>query len=109
VFAQVPAFSLELGMVGRFPGVVYLAPEPTAPFAELTAELVRRHPDHQPYGGEAFPVVPHLTIAQGDDDVLDHAEADVVASLPLRTEVVEAQLLEEGVPWRIRARFPFSG
>jgi 2'-5' RNA ligase len=63
VFAQVPAFSLELGMVGRFPGVVYLAPEPTAPFAELTAELVRRHPDHQPYGGEAFPVVPHLTIA----------------------------------------------
>lgn len=48
-----------------------------------------------------------LTIAQGEDDVLERAEADVARSLPITAGVVEAQLLEEGAPWRIVARFRF--
>ena len=109
LFAPVAPFTIVLRKLERFPGVAYLAPDPAAPFAGLTAELVRRYPDHRPYGGESFPVVPHLTIAQGKDEVLDRAEAAVARSLPITANVVEAQLLEEGVPWRVRARFPFNG
>lgn len=108
VFAPVAPFEVVLSELERFPGVAYLVPDPSAPFAELTAELVRRFPDHPPYGGASFPVVPHLTIAQGDEEVLDRAAADVAGSLPITADVVEARLLEEGVPWRVRARFPFS-
>jgi 2'-5' RNA ligase len=108
IFA-VPRFELALAAVDRFPGVAYLVPDPAEPFAELTVELVRRYPDHPPYGGESFPVVPHLTIAQGEDDVLDRAAADVAPSLPILTQVVEALVLEEGAPWRVVERFPFRG
>jgi 2'-5' RNA ligase len=109
VFAPVTPFEVVLRELERFPGVAYLVPDPSAPFAGLTAELVRRYPDYPPYGNESFPVVPHLTIAQGEDAELDRAEAAVASCLPITTDVVEAQLLEEGVPWRVRARFPFSG
>jgi 2'-5' RNA ligase len=109
LFAPVAPFTIVLGKLERFPGVAYLVPDPAAPFAGLTAELVRRYPDHRPYGGESFPVVPHLTIAQGEDEVLDRAEAGVAGSLPITADIVEAQLLEEGVPWQVRGCFPFSG
>jgi 2'-5' RNA ligase len=108
VLAGVARFDVVFARVERFPGVAYLAPEPADPFAELTAELVRRHPECPPYGG-AFPVVPHLTIAQGEDAALDRVAADVAPRLPLVTEAVEAQLLEEGDPWRLAAHFPFAG
>jgi 2'-5' RNA ligase len=109
VFAPVAQFALELRELRRFPGVLYLAPEPAAPFEELTHELVRRYPEHPPYGG-AFPVVPHLTVAQGDDELLDRVEVEVEAgaALPIVAKAREALLLEEGSPWRTRARFPFS-
>lgn len=52
--------------------------------------------------------MPHLTVAQGDDPLLDEAEADVVRSLPIRSRVREALLLEEvepdGARWRVRSR-----
>jgi 2'-5' RNA ligase len=109
VFAPVAQFALELRELRRFPGVLYLAPEPAAPFEELTHELVRRYPEHPPYGGEPFPVVPHLTVAQGDDELLGRVEVEfeAAASLPIVADVREAVLLEEGSPWRTRAHFPF--
>jgi len=109
VFGAVARFPLVLCELDRFPGVAYLLPEPSAPFAELTDELVRRFPGHPPYGGEHFPLVPHLTIAQGADSVLDRACEDVARSLPITAEIREALLLEEGVPWRVLEQFPFSG
>jgi len=109
VFRPVAPFAVELRELRRFPGVLYLAPEPAAPFAELTAELVRRYPDHPPYGDASFPVVPHLTVAQGGDELLDCAASDVGAAVPISAEAREVLLLEEGVPWRVRARFTFSG
>jgi 2'-5' RNA ligase len=107
LFAPVAPFAVELRELRRFPGVLYLEPEPAAPFANFTDELVRRHPDQPPYGG-AFPAVPHLTVVQGDDGLLDRAEQDVRPALPIVAEAREALLLEEGSPWRVRARFPFS-
>src|SRR5262249_43231292 len=50
------AFSFRLAGPRRFPGVLYLAPEPLAPLVELTEALVRRFPEFPPYGGQ-FPTI----------------------------------------------------
>jgi hypothetical protein len=55
-------------------------------------------------------VIPHLTVAYGDDGLLAEVEADVTPELPIEAQVVtEAVLLEELEPdfgrWGERARF----
>lgn len=62
---EIPAFDFALSEVGRFPGVVYLAPEPANRFVALTEALVARWPEHQPYGGDYPEIIPHLTVAYG--------------------------------------------
>jgi 2'-5' RNA ligase len=64
---EIPAFDFKLSEIGRFPGVVYLAPDPVAPFSALVQALVERWPDYQPYGGVHAEVVPHLTVAFGEN------------------------------------------
>jgi 2'-5' RNA ligase len=104
------AFDFALQEVRRFPdGVVYLAPEPTAPFVEITDALVARWPDFPPYGGAYATVIPHLTVAQtnGSDDVAA-LEAELNGGLPIPA-LADAVWLMEGQPkdrWAIRAVFP---
>jgi 2'-5' RNA ligase len=63
IVADVPAFDFTLAEFDEFPdGVIYLRPEPAAPFAELTARLVAAFPQCPPYGGLFGTVVPHLTL-----------------------------------------------
>ena len=108
VFAETSAFALELRELRRFPGTLYLAPEPAEPFAALTAALVSRFPGYPPYGDPSITVVPHLTVAQGGDELLDRVEAELRPALPIAADVREAVLLErEGDAWRIRERFRF--
>jgi 2'-5' RNA ligase len=103
-----PTFGVELRELRRFPGTLYLAPEPAGPFAALTDALVRRFPGYPPYGDPSLPVVPHLTVAQGDDELLDRAEAEVTPALPIAAEIGGALLLEQdGLRWRVRERFRF--
>src|SRR5262249_10404176 len=52
------AFSFRLSGPRHFPGVLYLAPEPPAPFVELTEALVRRFPEFPPYGGQISSILP---------------------------------------------------
>src|SRR5262249_18523928 len=101
-------FALELRQLRRFPGTLYLAPEPAAPFAALTAARVRRFPGYPPYGDPTLPVIPHLTVAQGDEQLLDRAEAELAPALPIAADAREAVLLErDGGRWRVRERFRF--
>jgi 2'-5' RNA ligase len=74
-------FDFLLARVKRFPGVLYLAPEPVAPFVALTEALVRTFPAYPPFGGVHDRIVPHLTVAQGDDDTLRRAEAELRTGL----------------------------
>jgi 2'-5' RNA ligase len=108
----VPAFAFDLRGAERFPGVLYLAPEPASTFARLTEAIVTRFPDYPPYGGAFETVVPHLTVAEGDDVVLDEVEAAVERFLPIRAVAREAVLLEEVEPdwraWHVRARIPLG-
>lgn len=67
VVADMAQFRFVLARLARFPGVLYLAPEPPEPFVELTGALQERWPEHPPYGGAYESVVPHLTVALGGE------------------------------------------
>src|SRR5690349_16792580 len=45
------AFDVDLRRLDRFPGTLWLEPEPSAPFREMTNALVARYPDYPPYRG----------------------------------------------------------
>ena len=60
----------------------------------MTEALGRAFPDFPPYGGEFDEIVPHLTIAQGDDSLLDAIEAELAEELPLETRVERVWLVE---------------
>jgi 2'-5' RNA ligase len=108
-FGSQPAFDFSLTAVGRFPGVLYLGPEPVQPFRDLVEECTRQWPSHLPYGG-AFPdFVPHLTLAIGPEPAgLAERAAPL---LPIRARATEVWLMEwtRRGGWRRVARLPLSG
>jgi 2'-5' RNA ligase len=109
LFGTFESFRFELRAPGRFPGVLYLAPEPPEPFQQLTNAVWRAYPQQPPYEGAFDTIVPHLTTAEGDTTVLDEAERDVRKALPIAAQATEVLLLEEVEPdsarWEQRARF----
>lgn len=110
VVGSCATFDATFAGCGRFPGVLYLVPEPAASWHELLGAVGRRFLETPPYGGAFADVVPHLTVADGQaPEVLDAAEVAVVGGLPVRTEVREVQLLvfDDG-RWRPRASFPLG-
>lgn len=98
------AFEVVFARLDRFPGTLWLDPEPAQPFARMIEALMQRFPDHPPYGGSYREVVPHLTVAQSD---LDEAVSLVEPWLPLSTRAERAVLLEQvqSVHWRELATF----
>ncbi len=112
LFGAFQSFAFELETTGRFPMVLYLAPDPSEPFVRLTEAVFEAHPDYPPYGGAFAATVPHLTAAEGDDEILSKAEADILPSLPIEAEAREVLLIEEVEPdsarWRERARLPLE-
>jgi 2'-5' RNA ligase len=82
VAAATRSFSFTLAKVNRFPGALYLAPEPSAPFIELTRSLVRQFPEFPPYSGQYEVIVPHLTVAHGGRLEHSRAETELLISLP---------------------------
>jgi 2'-5' RNA ligase len=115
IIGSTPSFRVVLRETGRLRGAavyLYLAPDPAEPFIRLTEAIVDGFPGHRPYDGEFDQVVPHLTVAQGDDSLLHEAERDVVGGLPIESVVNEALLLAEDEPnWgrcQVRARLPFA-
>ena len=108
-FADLPAFDVRLTAVDRFPGVLYLAPEPSEPFVRLTEAAVRRWPDHPPYEGRFADVVPHVTLAEGPEP--PGLAEGVMALLPMRTRAAEVSLLAPvpGAGWRTVVSVPLAG
>jgi 2'-5' RNA ligase len=101
IAGSVPAFEVTFARFRRWPGVGWLEPEPDPSFRSLTAVVARRWPDHRPYGGAFDDPVPHLTVAEGDDRVLDLAEAEVAPGLPVTTRVDRLDLIAfDGERWR---------
>lgn len=99
-------FEARFEHCGRFPGILYLVPEPDVPFRRLTEAIAYRWPG-PPFGGQFDEVVPHLTIAQGQDDaVLEETEADLRGRLPVTARVSAVGLMvHDGTRWQQRASF----
>jgi SAM-dependent methyltransferase len=111
IAGTVRAFEVEFARVGRFPDVVWLAPDPAMPFARLTDAVAARWPDHPPYGGAFEQVVHHLTVADGAPrSVLDHLESSLPGSLPVRARVGQVTLsVRERGTWSVRQQYALPG
>ncbi len=110
LFAGHVSFDVRFSRCGRFPGLLYLAPEPDGPFRRLTEAVVARWPEAPPYGGRFDEVVPHLTVAEcADTAVFDDIEADILDRLPVTTHADAITLVVfDGSRWRERAVFPLG-
>ncbi len=95
---------------GRFPGVLWLDPEPAAGLLDLTVRIASRWPQAPPYGGQFADVVPHLTVACGQEATLDAVEAEITPRLPITAVLTAARLyVFDGSHWQPRAELPFHG
>ncbi|MHC0429908.1 2'-5' RNA ligase family protein [Streptomyces sp. O3] len=103
-------FEARFAHCGRFPGVLYLAPDSDIPFRRLTEAIVERWPENPPFGGRHDDVVPHLTVAQDQDEAaLERAEAALTARLPVAARVSTVDLfVHDGTRWRQRSSFPLG-
>jgi hypothetical protein len=94
------AFGFTLARIGTFPGVVYLAPEPAAPFVEIVRAITAAWPRFQPYGGAYPDVVPHVTVRRGDPPG-DDEQASLQTELPIACVAREIVVLApDGEAWR---------
>lgn len=117
IFAAQPPLSVRLAGVGRWPGIVYLAPEPSEPFVELAEQVQEQFPSCRPADGGT--IVPHVTALRSlDDRLLDEAASALAAELPLDCRLSEAWLVQAagaghawlvsegaGERWTLRMRF----
>jgi 2'-5' RNA ligase len=112
LLAATPSIRYSLVRVARFPSLAYLAPEPAEPFLAMTRAVVERYPGCPPYGGEIEldELVPHLTVAEGDAELLDEVARALAPSLPLVCAATEVLLIEESPTgtWGTRQAFPLA-
>lgn len=105
-----PSFSVTFTRCGNFPNVLYLAPDPEAPFRRLTQDLARRWPEAPPYGGRIRDSIPHLTVTHGaPPGQVATAEIDMTTHLPLTARIEQAALITfDGTVWSPRAALPLG-
>jgi 2'-5' RNA ligase len=82
VASAVPRFAFRLRDTRRFPSSLYLAPQPGDGFDALTKGVVARFPDFPPFAGKFDTVVPHVTVAHGDEPLLCEIEVELRIALP---------------------------
>lgn len=115
LYAPGAPFAYELARLESFPGVAWLAPEPTAPFDELIARTRAAFPAHPPYGDPTLDPVPHCTVGVAEEahlePVLAGLRSGLVPLLPIRCVAREVSLLEEHPDgtWSLRAALPLEG
>jgi len=107
-FRLFPPFRFTLPATRRFPGVLYLAPDPADAFRELTLAIWKFSPTTPPYRGRHADIVPHLSIAQ----LQDEKELDAVAErfaeatrtgLPVRATATAVALMDNRTgQWKVR-------
>jgi 2'-5' RNA ligase len=102
------SFAVRFGECRRFPGVLYLAPAPDQPFRALTESVAARWPEAPPYRGQYADVIPHMTIAHGQEaEVLREVETVLSARLPVEAQVsVVSLFVNDGERWLRHADFP---
>ena len=77
-----PAFDYRMRETKRFPVALYLAPDPDRPFSALMDAIYEAYPDYPPFEGKFETVVPHITVAHGDEPILCEIEIELRIALP---------------------------
>lgn len=110
IASDVEPFEVRFARVGRFPGAVYLVPEPAAPFAALTRGIAETFPTHPPYGGAFGDVIPHLTLTESGATRLDDIAAMAEPHLPFARRVADiVVIVQKPVErWRAHWRIPLG-
>jgi 2'-5' RNA ligase superfamily protein len=114
LFADCAPFDYQLTELRRFPGTLYLAPEPAEPFRLLTRRVTQVFPNYPPYRGRYSDIIPHLTVAQLEDEarletVAAHFQVACAARLPLRLRATAVTLLEYNLgAWQVVAAFALA-
>jgi hypothetical protein len=108
IVGETRAFAVRFAEARRWPGIVYLAPEPTAPFKDLIERVVVQFPEFPPYAGTVDDVIPHLTLVENADAFLDEIAAEAARHLPIARTVRAIEVIVEGADgrWRPRWRLP---
>lgn len=102
-------FDVALTETARFRGLLYLRPEPEEPFVSMTQALESALPAFPLYAGAFDDIVPHVTVAQADEDVLAGIERELVPQLPVRARVERGWLVENTpAGWRRHTAFPLD-
>jgi 2'-5' RNA ligase len=110
LFASQPPFAYELCDVDRFPSVLYLAPRPATPFAQLTHQVTSAFPECPPYGGAFAKPLPHLTVAttppaQDLEDVDRQFRQDAQGALPTSCTARDVALVaKQAGRWSVVSR-----
>jgi 2'-5' RNA ligase len=112
--SSVPEFTATFPRTDWFADkVLWLAPEPSAPFRQLTMSVAAAFPEHPPYEGLFEDVVPHLTVGHDAPvETLRAVERQVKPGLPVKMRVTDVQVIvgrpEVGAVWDVAARFPLA-
>ena len=108
IAASATAFPVRLATLGRFPRALWLAPEPAEPFVHLTEAVVAEWPSFPPYGGAFESIIPHVTVADGDEP--PHLAAEIEETLPIEGRASELWLMaqDRGGRWRALERLPLG-
>ena len=110
-FGRFQPFRFSLREARRFPGVLYFVPDPDDPFRVLTMAIWRQSPETPPYDGKHPDIVPHLSIAQINDEIqLDAVAKDFARSsansLPIAAAATQVALMDNGSGhWKIQRLF----
>jgi 2'-5' RNA ligase len=106
VLGDFAPFGVALLETARFPELLYLRPEPAEPFVAMTEALADAFPEFPPYGGDFDEILPHVTVAQSEDEVLATIDEELAAQLPVRARVERAWLVENAPDgWRRHTAF----
>jgi 2'-5' RNA ligase len=103
------AFDVVFLELHRFPGTLWLKPEPSEPIRKLSAQIVEAFPDYPLYGGAFRDIIPHLTVAQGNEELLDRLvpELSPVLETPIRSRITGCTVfVHDPGRWRAIEQFP---
>jgi hypothetical protein len=92
IAAEFEPFDVVFRRVRRWPGAIWLEPEPDEPFIAMTAAVTARWPAHPPYGGLHAEVTPHLTITESDVAPLEAIASAAATALPLAARATRLDL-----------------
>jgi 2'-5' RNA ligase len=111
IAATVRPFDVGFDAVRRFDGVVWIEPDPAAPFRALTDAVAARWPAWPPYGGLFDEVIHHLTVVESETAPLDEVAAAAAAHVPFRRRASAMEVWRQDATgrWLPHWRLPLGG